>query len=444
MTGHGAGRRHRRRVRARPTGRRRRARRPRPRSRRPGRDHRRRGRPRTSPSRSARCAPESSRCSLNPNLLADEQRALLADADPALMLRDDDLPTLLDGRPRRARAVAARPTDALHERDDRHAEGRVERAARRAATRRRSSPRSGRCGASPPTTCTSSRRRSTTRRRCGSRPARCSRAGSVVLTGAFDADARRRRHRRPPADDHVRRARPPPAALRPARAAAARLVPPRRARRRAVSRPAQAPGARRVPGAGRCGSSTARPRVSSRSAHPTSGRARPGTVGRARPGRQLRRDRDGAIWCAVPRYARFEYWRDPDKTAAAWRDDAFTVGDLGRLDDDGYLFLDGRRDDLVITGGMNVYPLEVERVLLAHPGRRGGRRLRRRRRAVGAASVRRGRRRSRVRRRRTCGSRTGSRPYKRPKQVLMVDAIPVSATGKVKRAHLAAALGLER
>ena len=69
-----------------------------------------------------------------------------------------------------------------------------------------------------------------------------------------------------------------------------------------------------------------------------------------------------------PGHARFEYWRDPAKTAAAWRGDAFTVGDLGRLDDDGYLFLDGRRDDLIITGGVNVYPAEVERVILEHPG----------------------------------------------------------------------------
>ena len=57
------------------------------------------------------------------------------------------------------------------------------------------------------------------------------------------------------------------------------------------------------------------------------------------------------------------YWRDPAATARAWRGDAFTVGDLGRLDDDGYLFLDGRRDDLVISGGVNVYPAEVEAVL---------------------------------------------------------------------------------
>jgi long-chain acyl-CoA synthetase len=95
---------------------------------------------------------------------------------------------------------------------------------------------------------------------------------------------------------------------------------------------------------------------------------RPGTVGRARPGRRLQVDDDGTIWCEVPRHARFEYYGDPVKTAAAWRGDAFTVGDLGRLDADGYLFLDGRREDLVISGGVNVYPLEVEQVLQQHPG----------------------------------------------------------------------------
>ncbi len=99
---------------------------------------------------------------------------------------------------------------------------------------------------------------------------------------------------------------------------------------------------------------------------------RPGTVGRARPGRVLSTDDDGTIWCAVPPFARFSYYGDPEKTAAAWRDTpdgpAFTVGDLGRIDEDGYLFLDGRREDLVISGGVNVYPLEVEQVLLEHPG----------------------------------------------------------------------------
>ena len=69
----------------------------------------------------------------------------------------------------------------------------------------------------------------------------------------------------------------------------------------------------------------------------------------------------------MPPWARFEYWRAPEKTAAAWRGDRVTVGDLGRVDDDGIVWLDGRREDLVISGGVNVYPAEVEAVLDAHP-----------------------------------------------------------------------------
>ena len=98
---------------------------------------------------------------------------------------------------------------------------------------------------------------------------------------------------------------------------------------------------------------------------------RPGTVGQARPGRRLAVDPDGTVWCTVPGHARFTYFDDPDKTARAWRETdhgpAFTVGDHGRLDDDGYLYLDGRREDLIITGGVNVYPAEVEGVLAGHP-----------------------------------------------------------------------------
>ena len=74
----------------------------------------------------------------------------------------------------------------------------------------------------------------------------------------------------------------------------------------------------------------------------------------------------------VPPHARFSYVGDPDKTAAAWRETsdgpAFTVGDVGRIDDDGYVHLEGRRTDLIITGGVNVYPLEVENALREHPG----------------------------------------------------------------------------
>jgi long-chain acyl-CoA synthetase len=64
----------------------------------------------------------------------------------------------------------------------------------------------------------------------------------------------------------------------------------------------------------------------------------------------------------------FEYPNDADKTAAAVRPDGYaTAGDIGRLDADGYLYLLDRRDDLIITGGVNVYPAEVEQRLIVHP-----------------------------------------------------------------------------
>jgi long-chain acyl-CoA synthetase len=104
----------------------------------------------------------------------------------------------------------------------------------------------------------------------------------------------------------------------------------------------------------------------------------PGTVGVARTGNRLEVRRDdgtaatagevGTVWCHVPDHARFRYWRDPQRTAAAWDDDAFTVGDLGALDGSGRLRLAGRPGDLVISGGVNVYPAQIERHLLDEDG----------------------------------------------------------------------------
>ena len=168
----------------------------------------------------------------------------------------------------------------------------------------------------------------------------------------------------------------------------------------------------------------------------------PGSVGRARPARTLSVDDDGVIWCAVPDYARFEYWRDPDKTAAAWRGDAFTLGDLGRLDADGYLYLDGRRDDLVISGGVNVYPAEVERVLSELGGVREVA-------VFGVDDERWGQR--------VCAAVVGDATpeevlaharahlagYKVPKEVHVVDDLPHTSTGKLQRGLLASQLGLD-
>ena len=75
----------------------------------------------------------------------------------------------------------------------------------------------------------------------------------------------------------------------------------------------------------------------------------------------------GEVWVHDPSGETFKYWRDEARTEEAWRGELFTVGDLGYLDDDGYLFLAGRRHDTIITGGVNVYPQEVERVLHEHP-----------------------------------------------------------------------------
>jgi len=62
-----------------------------------------------------------------------------------------------------------------------------------------------------------------------------------------------------------------------------------------------------------------------------------------------------------------EYLGDPAKTAEAVRDGWVTTGDLGHLDEDGWLYLADRRTDLILTGGVNVYPAEVEAALLGHP-----------------------------------------------------------------------------
>ncbi|WNV75313.1 AMP-binding protein [Geodermatophilus sp. DSM 44513] len=169
--------------------------------------------------------------------------------------------------------------------------------------------------------------------------------------------------------------------------------------------------------------------------------ARPGSVGRARPGRRVEADARGQLWCAVPRWARFEYWRAPEKTAAAWRGDLVTVGDLGRVDDDGTVWLDGRREDLVVSGGVNVYPAEVEAVLDAHPAVVESA-------VVGVPDE--------VWGQRVVAAYVGDAnpvelagwarerltPAKRPKSLHPVPELPRTPTGKVRRLDLPAVLGL--
>src|SRR5205823_12925882 len=63
----------------------------------------------------------------------------------------------------------------------------------------------------------------------------------------------------------------------------------------------------------------------------------------------------------------FEYYKDKEKTQKSRLGRFFTVGDIGYLDADGYLFLCDRKADMIISGGANIYPAEIESVLLGHP-----------------------------------------------------------------------------
>jgi long-chain acyl-CoA synthetase len=75
----------------------------------------------------------------------------------------------------------------------------------------------------------------------------------------------------------------------------------------------------------------------------------------------------GTVYLKAPAVGRFDYFGDPAKTESSYRGDYYTMGDVGYLDDDGWLFLTDRSADLIISGGVNVYPAEVEAELLGHP-----------------------------------------------------------------------------
>jgi malonyl-CoA/methylmalonyl-CoA synthetase len=174
--------------------------------------------------------------------------------------------------------------------------------------------------------------------------------------------------------------------------------------------------------------------------NPYDGPRRPGTVGLPLPGVEVALEEgSGEILLRGPNVFG-GYWRDAEATAAAFTADGwFRSGDLGSLDEAGYLRIDGRRKELIITGGFNVHPREVEEALLGHP-------------AVAEAAV--------------IGvpsedwgevvvayvvPEAGERPtadallgfaaerlapYKRPRQVRFVDALPRNALGKILRHEL--------
>jgi len=104
--------------------------------------------------------------------------------------------------------------------------------------------------------------------------------------------------------------------------------------------------------------------------------AHPGTVGRAWPGSEIRVLDDegkecppgtpGTVYMKLGA-ANFEYHKDEEKTRKSRRGEFFTVGDVGYLDAEGWLYLCDRKSDMIISGGVNIYPAEIESVLLTHP-----------------------------------------------------------------------------
>ncbi|HCS28556.1 MAG TPA: acyl-CoA synthetase, partial [Spongiibacteraceae bacterium] len=103
----------------------------------------------------------------------------------------------------------------------------------------------------------------------------------------------------------------------------------------------------------------------------------PGTVGKAPPssglrilddeGADLPPNSPGSVYLKIMDGMDFEYKGDAEKTRANRKGDYFTLGDIGYLNEEGFLFLSDRKIDMIISGGANIYPAEVENVLIMHP-----------------------------------------------------------------------------
>ena len=109
------------------------------------------------------------------------------------------------------------------------------------------------------------------------------------------------------------------------------------------------------------------------------------------------------------------YWRNPEATQNSFIDGWFRSGDVGRWDQDGYLYIVDRKKDMILTGGENVYPREVEEVLYEHP-------------AVVEAAV--------VGEDLVVFCRERIASYKKPRHVVFIDALPKNASGKVLKREL--------
>ncbi len=171
--------------------------------------------------------------------------------------------------------------------------------------------------------------------------------------------------------------------------------------------------------------------------NPYDGERRPGTVGFPFPGVEARVEDDGALWVRGPTVFS-GYWERPAATAGSFDGSWFGTGDLGVVED-GYVRLLGRSTELIISGGYNVYPAEVEDVLLGHPSVAEVA-------VTGVPSEEWGET--------VCAwvvpdgtsppdadgllayAAARLAPYKRPRRVRFVDALPRNSMGKVRRSEL--------
>ncbi|GGN65224.1 long-chain fatty acid--CoA ligase [Actinoplanes lobatus] len=161
---------------------------------------------------------------------------------------------------------------------------------------------------------------------------------------------------------------------------------------------------------------------------------RPGSVGKPLPHAEVAIV-DSEI-CVRGPGVMLGYWNDPDLTAQTIRDGWLHTGDIGRLDDDGYLYVVDRMKDLIIRGGFNVYPRDVEDVLLEHPavqvaacvGRPDAEsgeevvavvQLAPGEQATGAELV--------------AFTRERMAKYKYPREITVLDAVPLTSVGKINR-----------
>lgn len=161
---------------------------------------------------------------------------------------------------------------------------------------------------------------------------------------------------------------------------------------------------------------------------------KPGCAGRPAVNTRLRLTEDGEICVHLSSEEAFSsYWQRPDADAKAIADGWYHTGDTGHLDDEGDLWIDGRVDDMIISGGENIHPLEVEDVLASHPGVHEVA-------VIGAADDRWGQRVVAV----VVGDASAEAldahclasplaRFKRPREYRHVDALPKSASGKILR-----------